>query len=163
MAYESQLRVSKKFTTHQNQDTPRVLKSWALTLYSMITINNFICLMINIIKRKAQHLLVLNHAPPNIRKTLHNKRLSPSYFFVCTGIHYTHYIYRLCQSLNQVKSSLYTCIFQMCYLKIAYDCLIGLDKRLCQVKITVSQSSPLVSTTRRATKYFYYIFQVLTI
>jgi hypothetical protein len=34
--------------------------------------------MIYILKRRAQHLLVQNNAPPQIRKHPHNRRLSPT-------------------------------------------------------------------------------------
>jgi len=34
--------------------------------------------MIYILKRRVQHLLVLNNAPPHIKKPLHNRRLPPN-------------------------------------------------------------------------------------
>jgi len=46
------LGISKNFTTHQNKDTPPV----QLTVYNLITINNLICLVIYILKHRAQYL-----------------------------------------------------------------------------------------------------------
>jgi len=48
----------------------------------MITINNLICLMIYILQVRAQSLLVWNNAFPHIRKSPHNRRLSPTGSFL---------------------------------------------------------------------------------
>jgi hypothetical protein len=48
-----------------------------LTVCNVITINNLICLMICVLKHRAQLHLVWNNALPHIRKPPHNRRLSP--------------------------------------------------------------------------------------
>jgi hypothetical protein len=55
MAYESQLTDKQKFQSTPKKNTPSLEQ---LTVYSVITINNLICLMIYILKRRTQHLLV---------------------------------------------------------------------------------------------------------
>jgi hypothetical protein len=75
--YMSMLRAS--LASHQR--TPPVVSSQyrsleQLTVYNVIIINKLICLMIYILKHRAQHLLVWNNALPVIRKPPHNRRLS---------------------------------------------------------------------------------------
>ena len=74
------LAISKNLTAHRNKDTQSVPKSWAMTVYNIITINNHICLMIYIVKLRAQNLLVWNIAPPHNRQLAppHNRQLAPT-------------------------------------------------------------------------------------
>jgi len=75
--HESQFSGKQKFHSTPNKDVQSVLKSEQLTVYTVITKKSLICLMIYILKQRAQHLLVRNNAPPPIRKPPHNRRLSP--------------------------------------------------------------------------------------
>jgi hypothetical protein len=75
------LAISKNFTAHQNKDTHSVPKSWATdrsycdyyTRWSVITKGSFMCLVIYILKQRAQHLLVWNNASPHVRKPPNNR------------------------------------------------------------------------------------------
>jgi hypothetical protein len=71
--------ISKNFTLHKKKKTLSQYRSLGqLTVYSVITSNNLICLMSYILKHRAQHLLVWNNIPPQIRKPTHNRWLSPT-------------------------------------------------------------------------------------
>jgi hypothetical protein len=68
MAYESQFKDKQKCHSAPKQTPSHYRSLEQLTVYNMITINNLICLMIYILKLRAQNLLVWNNAPPHIRK-----------------------------------------------------------------------------------------------
>ena len=52
------LAISKNFTAHQNKDAQSVPKPEQLAVYTLITKNSFMCLIIYILKQTALHLLV---------------------------------------------------------------------------------------------------------
>ena len=57
------LAISKTFTVHQNKDAQSVPGSEQLTVYTVITKNSLICLMIYILEKRAQHLPILGDFP----------------------------------------------------------------------------------------------------
>ena len=75
------LVISKNFLRRIKTKMPS--QYWSpeqLTVYTVITNNSLICLMIYILKQIAQYLLVWNNAPPHIRKPSHNRQLSPTWY-----------------------------------------------------------------------------------
>jgi len=52
--------ISKNFTVHQNKDAQSVPSPEQLTVYTLITKNSLMRLIIYILKQRAQHLLVGN-------------------------------------------------------------------------------------------------------
>jgi len=79
------LGISKNFTAHQNKTSSQYQSLEELTVYNMITINSLICLMIYILKLRAQNLPVWNNSFPHIRKPLHNRQISPRGSFLKDG------------------------------------------------------------------------------
>jgi len=72
-AHESQFSDKQKISQRTETKTPS--QYWSpehLTIYTLITKNSLMCLIIYILKKRVQHLLVLTNAPPHIR------RLSPT-------------------------------------------------------------------------------------
>jgi hypothetical protein len=75
---DHRLGISKNFTVHQNKDIRQYWSLKQLTIYNVITSHNLICLMVYILKLRAQHLMVWNNALPQIKKPPHNRWLSLS-------------------------------------------------------------------------------------
>ena len=72
------LGISKNSTAHKKTHTPCQYQSLAqITVYSVVTKNNFVCLMSYILKHRAQRPLVWNNTFTQIRKPPHSRRLSP--------------------------------------------------------------------------------------
>jgi hypothetical protein len=72
------LAISKNVTAHQNEEAQSVPRSWANNRLYSDTRTSLICLMIYILKQRAQQLLVWNNAPLHIRKPPHIRQLSPT-------------------------------------------------------------------------------------
>ena len=87
-----------------------------LTVYTVITKNSLICLMIYIFEQRTQHLLVRNNAPPQIR------RLSPkvvTYMNQCKNLHcYNEFIISantLWANFNVINNlSMFLCMLHWC-------------------------------------------------